>query len=77
MKKLLLVANLFFSVAMSAQIWSENFNSGAALPAGWAFETAATDGGWSVASPTALSSQYFANILESNTIIFSILSPIL
>ena len=72
MKKLLLVANLFFSVAMSAQIWSENFNAGAALPAGWDFESAATDGGWSVASSTALSSQYFAipaadgNILGTN-----------
>ena len=72
MKKLLLVANLFVSVAMSAQIWSENFNSGTALPAGWTQETAATDGGWSVNTPAGLSSANFTiaaadgNILGTN-----------
>ncbi len=72
MKKILLVANLFFSVAMSAQIWSENFNSGTALPAGWSQESAATDGGWSVNTSAGLSSTYFTipasdgNILGTN-----------
>jgi len=72
MKKLLLAANLLFSVAMSAQIWSENFNSGTALPAGWSQETLATDGGWSVNTSAGLSSTNFTipasdgNILGTN-----------
>jgi hypothetical protein len=72
MKKLLLAANLLLSVAMSAQIWSENFNSVSDLPAGWSQESAATDGGWSVNTPAGLSSTSFTipasdgNILGTN-----------
>lgn len=72
MKKILLVASLFISVTMSAQIWSENFNSGTALPAGWAQTSAASDGGWSVNTPAGLSSTSFGiaaadgNILGTN-----------
>ena len=72
MKKILLIASLFLSVTMSAQIWSENFNSGTALPAGWTQESLSSDGGWSVNTASGLSSQYFnipnsdGNVLGTN-----------
>lgn len=45
--------------SLSAQIiFQENFEADS-FPAGWSVETQATDGGWNVGTPTALSSQYF------------------
>ncbi|MCC6283577.1 MAG: T9SS type A sorting domain-containing protein [Saprospiraceae bacterium] len=41
-------------------ISQENFNSGTTLPAGWSQTTLATDGGWIIGDPEALSSDAFA-----------------
>ncbi len=46
--------------AQGTVVWSENFDAVTTpLPAGWTQQTAATDGGWKVATTTAHSSQYF------------------
>jgi thiol-disulfide isomerase/thioredoxin len=72
MKKILLGLSLFVSLSMSSQIWSENFNGGNVLPAGWSQQTLASDGGWIVGSPTALSSLSYVipaadgNVLATN-----------
>jgi hypothetical protein len=62
LKKLLFaVAMVVFATALNAQtvIWSEDFESGATLPAGWTQQTGASDGGWLVGTNTALSSTSF------------------
>lgn len=51
-----------FSTSVFAQgtvLWSEDFEGGTSLPAGWSQLTAATDGGWKVATTANHSSQYF------------------
>jgi hypothetical protein len=75
-KKLLFAAS-FVALGATAHaqgtvVWSENFDSGTTLPAGWTQTTNATDGGWKVATTTAHSSQYFpvparpGNVLGTN-----------
>ncbi|HRI62528.1 MAG TPA: hypothetical protein PK228_22460, partial [Saprospiraceae bacterium] len=61
MKRFLLSVSCAFAgiYSLPAQIlFQENFEADS-LPAGWSVETQATDGGWNVGTPTALSSQYF------------------
>ncbi|MBK9337052.1 MAG: choice-of-anchor J domain-containing protein [Lewinellaceae bacterium] len=76
LKKLLFAAFLVaVGAAVHAQgtvIWSEDFESGTTLPAGWTQTTAATDGGWKVATTAAHSSTDFpiptrpGNVLGTN-----------
>ena len=50
--------------SLQAQVlFGENFEA-ANLPVGWSVETEATDGGWNIGAPSALSSQFFT--IESN-----------
>ncbi len=75
-KKLLFAASLVvLAASVHAQgtiLWSENFDSGTTLPAGWTQSTSATDGGWVVGTTTFHSSQYFpipartGNVLGTN-----------
>lgn len=62
-KNLLFAALLVaFGTSVFAQgtvIWSEDFDGGTSLPVGWSQLTAATDGGWKVATTANHSSQYF------------------
>jgi hypothetical protein len=63
-----LLLYLFFTMSgfcsLSAQILlQQNFET-VGLPAGWSVTTLATDGGWSIATPAALSSQFFT--IEGN-----------
>ncbi len=61
MRKLitLLSFSLFTVVFLHGQIlFQEDFESGT-VPAGWSVETAATDGGWQVGTPAAMSSDNF------------------
>ena len=55
----------FFLVSLASSIsaqavWEETFDGGNTLPAGWTQTTLASDGGWKVGIPSALSSSAFA-----------------
>lgn len=56
---LLVLIILFASPSFSQVIFQEDFEAGN-IPAEWTIETNATDGGWLVNTPNALSSQYFS-----------------
>lgn len=60
----------FFLIAtacLQAQvIFSEDFESGS-VPAGWTNQTLASDGGWKVGTPSALSSQYWTVAANGST----------
>ena len=60
-KKLLLsfLATATLATMNGQVIWQEDFEGGAALPAGWSQVTAATDGGWNVAEASTMGSQSF------------------
>lgn len=75
MYKKLLAGFLLVSMAssVSAQvIWEETFEGGTTLPAGWTQTTLASDGGWKIGTPSALSSSAFpipaasGNVLGTN-----------
>ncbi len=55
----LLCLTLLTNICLQAQaIFSENFES-TGIPSGWTIQTNASDGGWKVGTPPALSSQYW------------------
>ncbi|MCC6413672.1 MAG: Omp28-related outer membrane protein [Saprospiraceae bacterium] len=67
----------FFLVSLASSIsaqavWEETFDGGNTLPAGWTQTTLASDGGWKVGIPSALSSSAFpipastGNVLGTN-----------
>ncbi len=60
-KKLLLsfLATASLATVNAQVLWSEDFEGGTDLPAGWSQTTDASDGGWLVAEASALSSQSF------------------
>jgi hypothetical protein len=69
MKQTLLLLCFFLLTAACLQaqvLFSENFESGS-VPAGWTNQTLATDGGWKVGTPSALSSQYWTVAANGST----------
>lgn len=58
---------LFTSACLQAQVlFSEGFESGS-VPTGWSNQTLASDGGWKVGTPSALSSQYWTVVANGST----------
>jgi hypothetical protein len=66
MKKLFTLLFSFCMLSLSAQYFSEDFESGT-FPVDWTQETAATDGGWAVGTNAALSSGYFPVAANGST----------
>ncbi|MEO6037703.1 MAG: T9SS type A sorting domain-containing protein [Saprospiraceae bacterium] len=61
LKKLLLsfLATATLATLNGQVLWQEDFEGGTTLPAGWSQTSDASDGGWQVAEPSSLASQYF------------------